>query len=383
MADIDLFVVDDEEIHNLVVDYVEEKLDETLYPGDERKIFLEVMNGFAVTFLTRLNELFNQRFAKYAKGTILDAHGENENCIRLESTKAQATQRFTIGSKLSFNVVIPKGTRVTADNEKYFATDEVAVIYAGSTSVDVKVFAVEGGSSYNGFTVGQINKLVDRVEYISTVSNLDITAGGDDGEPYPEEDDGIGDKHYYERIRLAKSSKSTAGAETTYEYYAKSADASISDVFVNSNEAGTITITVCCENGVIPSEDVLAKVKEACSTKEVRPLGDNVVVTGIEQVPYDIELVYYTTEDEESDAISAIEGANGAIERYNSWQCGEISRAINPDRLRAEILKSDTKAVGANYVEIKSPAYRVLTSTQVAKWSGTMNVTHKTTSPGE
>ena len=381
MADIDLFVVDDEEIHNLVVDYVEENLDETLYPGDERKIFLETMNGFVAVFLTRLNELFNQRFAKYAKGTILDAHGENENCIRLEKTKSQAIQRFTIGSKLSFNVVIPKGTRVTADNEKYFETDEVAVIYAGSTSVDVVVKAVEGGSSYNGFTVGQINKLVDRVEYISTVSNLDITTGGDDGEPYPEEDDGIGDQHYYERIRLAKSSKSTAGAETTYEYYAKSADASISDVFVNSNEAGKITITVCCENGVIPSEDILKKVEEACNSKEVRPLGDKIVVTGIEQVPYDIELVYYTTEDEESDAIAAIEGVNGSIERYNSWQCSEISRAINPDRLRAEILKSDTKTVGANYVEIKSPAYRVLSPTQVAKWSGNMNVTHKTTSP--
>lgn len=382
MANIDLFVVDDEEIHNLVVDYVEENLDETLYPGDERKIFLEVMNGFVVVFLTRLNELFNQRFAKYAKGTILDAHGENENCIRLEKTKSQTTQRFTIDSKLSFNVVIPKGTRVTADNEKYFETDEVAVIYAGSTFIDVVVKATEGGSSYNGFTVGQINKLVDRVEYISTVSNLDITTGGDDGEPYPEEDDGIGDQHYYERIRLAKSSKSTAGAETTYKYYAKSADASISDVYVNSNEAGEITITVCCENGVIPSEDVLKKVEEACNSKEVRPLGDKIVVTGIEQVPYDIELVYYTTEDEESDAITAIEGINGSIERYNAWQCGEISRAINPDRLRAEILKSDTKTVGANYVEITSPAYRVLTSTQVAKWSGNMNVTHKTTSPG-
>ena len=129
------------------------------------------------------------------------------------------------------------------------------------------------------------------------------------------------------------------------------------------------------------NQDILKKVEEACNSKEVRPLGDKIIVTGIEQVPYDIELVYYTTEDEESDAVTAIEGDNGSIERYNAWQCGEISRAINPDRLRAEILKSDTKTVGANYVEIKSPAYRVLSSTQVAKWSGNMNVTHKTTSP--
>ena len=215
MANIDLFVVDDEEIHNLIVDYVEENIDETLYPGDERKIFLEVMQGFLTSFLVKLNELFNQRFAQYAKGSILDAHGENENCERLAATKSQATVRFSIGTRLGLNVVIPKGTRVTADNEKYFATDEVAIIYAGSTYVDTLVSAVEGGSAYNGFTEGQVNKLVDKVEYIATVANLDVTAGGDDGEPYPEVDGGIGDTHYYERIKLSKISKSTAGAENT------------------------------------------------------------------------------------------------------------------------------------------------------------------------
>lgn len=383
MANIDLFVVDDEVIHNEIVDYVEKHLDETLYQGDERKIFLETMHSFIVSFLTSLNEKFNQRFAQYAKGKILDEHGKNENCERLSATKAQATERFSIGAALSFNVVIPKGTRVTADNEKYFATDEVAVIYAGSTYVDVVVSAVEGGSAYNGFTAGQLNKLVDRVEYISTVSNLETTIGGDDGEPYPEVDGGIGDAHYYERIKLSKGSKSTAGAEVMYEYYAKSADASISDVFVDSNqEAGTINITVCCENGVIPSEEILNKVMAVCNAKDVRPLGDKLVVSGIAQETYDIELVYYTTEAEESDTITAIEGEGGAIERYNAWQCGEIGRAINPDRLRAEILKSDTKKVGADYVEITKPVYTTLASNKVAKWSGNMNVTHKTTAPG-
>lgn len=383
MAKIDLFVVDDEEIHNLIVDYVEGKLDETLYQGDERKIFLEVMHGFVVSFLTSLNEKFNQRFAQYAKGQILDEHGKNENCERLAATKAQATERFSIGSALNFNVVIPKGTRVTADNEKYFETDEVAVIYAGSTSVDVIVKAVEGGSSYNGFTSGQLNKLVDRVEYISTVTNLDETAGGDDGEPYPETDGGVGDAHYYERIKLSKSSKSTAGAETLYEYYAKSADVSISDVFVSSDQAaGTINLTVCCKDGAIPTKDILDKVLAACNAKDVRPLGDKLTVSGIAQKSYDIELVYYTTESEEDDTVTAVEGEGGAIERFNAWQCGEIGRAINPDRLRAEILKSDTRLVGANYVEITKPVYTALASNEVAKWSGNMSVTHKTTAPG-
>lgn len=382
MANIDLFVVDDEEIHNLIVDFVEKNLDETLYPGDERKIFLEVMQGFFTSFLIKLNELFNQRFAQYAKGKILDAHGENENCERLTATKSHTTMRFSLNSELGFNVVVPKGTRVTADNEKYFETDEVAVIYAGSTYVDINAYAVEGGSAYNGFTEGQINKLVDKVEYIATVSNTETTVGGDNGEPYPEIDGGVGDANYYERIRLSKSAKSTAGAETLYEYYAKSADASISDVFVSSdNAAGTINLTVCCKDGAIPTEEILNKVLEACNSKEVRPLGDKVEVSGIAQASYDIELIYYTSEDEESDTITAVEGVGGAIERYNAWQSAEIGRAINPDRLRAEILKSDTKTVGADYVEITKPVYTVLGAGKVAKWSGKMTVTHKTTAP--
>lgn len=383
MANIDLFVVDDKEIHNLIVNYVEKELDETLYQGDERKIFMEVMHSFIVVFLTRLNELFNQRFAQYAKGKILDEHGKNENCERLGSTKSQTVERFSLDGALSFNVVIPKGTRVTADNEKYFATDEVAVIYAGATFVDVSVSALEGGSAYNGYIASRITKLVDRVEYISTVTNLTETTGGDDGEPYPEVDGGVGDAHYYERIKLSKSSKSTAGAESLYEYYAKSADASISDVFVNSEqEAGTINLTVCLKDGAVPSQAILDKVLAACSAKDVRPLGDKVTVSGIAQELYDIELTYYTSEAEESDTVAAIEGDGGAIERYNAWQCGEIGRAINPDRLRAEILKSDTRTVGAEYVEITKPIYTVLDSTKVAKWSGKMIVNHKTTAPG-
>lgn len=383
MANIDLFVVDDKEIHNLIVDYVEGELDETLYQGDERKIFMEVMHSFIVVFLTRLNELFNQRFAQYAKGPILDEHGKNDNCERLAATKSQTTERFSLDGILSFNVVIPKGTRVTADNEKYFTTDEVAVIYAGSTFVDVPVSAIEGGSAYNGYTTGQINKLVDRVEYISTVSNLNETTGGDDGEPYPEVDGGVGDAHYYERIQLSKSSKSTAGAESTYIYYAKSADASISDVFPKSDQAaGTIELIVSCKDGTVPTQEILDKVFAACNSKEVRPLNDKLIVSGIAQETYDIELIYYTTEDEENDTILAVEGEGGAIERYNAWQCGEIGRAINPDRLRSEILKSDIKPIGAEYVEITKPVYTVLDSSKIAKWSGNMTVTHKTTTPG-
>ena len=107
MANIDLFVVDDEVIHNKIVDYVEKNIDETLYQGDERKIFLETMHSYIITFLTSLNELFNQRFAQYAKGNILDEHGKNENCERLQD--------------------LINGVR----NVSYYATSQVWSVFSG------------------------------------------------------------------------------------------------------------------------------------------------------------------------------------------------------------------------------------------------------------
>ena len=378
MSKLDLFLIDDQALHDRIVGFLERELNETLYAGDERKIFSEILTKWHVQFLEELNEYFNQRFAQYATGEILDAHGENENCYRLEKQKSTATERFIIGSPLGFNVVIPKGTRVTGDNEKYFATDNVAVIYSGDTYVDTQVSAEYGGSSYNGYSIGQLNKLVDKIEYISEVKNLTETANGDDGEPYPEEDGGVGDEHYYQRIREAKAAKSTAGAEATYKYYAKSADPSISDVQPLTPEPGKVLLVVSCADGAVPSQEILDKVLAICNSKEVRPLNDKVSAIGVSQKTYDIEFTYYIAEGEENATIEEVEGEGGAIDRFNAWQSAEIGKAINPDRLRSEVLKSDTKPVGAERIEITAPVYTELQDGQMAKWSGNMIVVHRT-----
>ena len=116
--------------------------------------------------------------------------------------------------------------------------------------------------------------------------------------------------------------------------------------------------------------------------KEVRPLGDRVTVSGVEPVEYDIEFVYYMPVTEENSVVEFVEADGGAIDKYIAWQSERIGRAINPDRLRADILKSDINPVGAERVEIISPTYQTLASTQIAQWSGKAIVSHEIITDG-
>lgn len=377
MADLDIITTDAQTIYNNTIGSLESELNEPLYPGDERRLFAEAQNAFLTSYQNTANEQFKQRFMQLSSGVVLDAHGESEGCIRLQAQKARALQRFSLSGVQNMNVVIPAGTKVTADGEKYFQTIEVAVIESGKLSIDTIVEAIEGGSDYNGYAVGLLNLLVDQVPYVAKVENLEITSGGDDGEPYPEADGGAGDERYKERIKLYQSTKSTAGAESTYEYYAKSADASIEDIKVSSPNPCEINILVLCKDGKIPDKELLSKVEAAVTAKEVRPLGDRVTVSGVEPVTYDIELVYYMPVAEENSVVEHVEAEGGAIDKYIAWQSEKIGRAINPDRLRGEILKSVVYPIGAERVEIVSPTYQAITSTQIAQWSGVAKISHE------
>lgn len=382
MSDIDILTTDSKEIINDIVGSVETGVNSPLYPGDERRIYTDVIAAIYIQKYNYINEQTRQRFLRYAKAETLDAIGEGVECPRLQPEKSGSVERFHLTNELLSNVVVPAGTRVTGDNSKYFATEQVGIIQAGQTYVDIPIKAVEGGSAYNGFTKGQLNTLVDIVPYIAEVENLTETTGGDDGEPYPlsenhpDGDDGTGDNKYRERIRLALAAISTAGPEYSYEYLAKSADASITDVKVSSPSPGVVKLVVMCEGGATASEDILQKVLEKVSKKRNRPLTDHVIAESVKIQDYDIEFKYYTTPEEENAAVIEVEGEGGAIERYNIWQCAVIGRAINPDRTRSEVLKNENKPVGADRIEIVKPVYTEIPEDTVAKWSGVSTITH-------
>lgn len=226
---------DSSAIYDTIITALENEVNEPLYPGDERRIFGDALVAVIVAVFNQANEACKQKMLQYAKGKVLDALGARYHCERLVPRPAKTVFRFSINEEMQSNIVIPEGTRVTPDNEVYFHTTEAAVLQAGTLYVDVPAESIETGEKYNNYEVGTIQQIVDLVPYIDSVSNIIATHDGDDGEPYPEEDGGVGDDHYRDRIYLAPTALSVAGPSDSYEYYAKSADASIADVAIISD----------------------------------------------------------------------------------------------------------------------------------------------------
>lgn len=358
--------IDDSQIEQIVNQNIENGINETLYPGDERKIFSNALISLLCTVFAYLNERAKQRLLRFAKAETLDYLGERVNCTRLQANHATTLMRYKLQEALNTAVTIPQGSRVTPDGVLYWETTEVATIPIGSTYIDVAAISTEGGLIYNDYPKGAINTQVDIVPYISSVENITITKGGDDGEPYPlsdehpEGDDGTGDDNYRERIRKAPAGFSTAGPSEAYEYFALSADATIEDVKITSEqEAGRVDITATTNGGNVPTAEILEKILNKCSDKSVRPMNDRVFVYGPEQIDYDINIHYYVTEDAEADAVDAIEKTGGAIDKYIEWQRAKISRDINPDKLKALLV-----AAGAKRATITAPVYKDLGITQ-------------------
>lgn len=441
----DFITTNSDELYKKIITSLETSVGESLYPGDERRIFGEGLVAVFVAMFNAMNDAAQQKMLRYARGEVLDALGERVGVERIAATAATTTIRFSVSTAFGSNIVIPQGTRLTGDSKRYFATTTAAILYAGETYVDVEAESTGAGTDYNGISAGAINTMVDAIAYVDTVENITITAGAVD-----EESDGS----LRERILAAPSKLSTAGPIKGYRYWAMTADSTISDVVVTSEQQtlnrtlavsggkafkggssllldtlivyaldgvtkakygedytanydddlltitllaggilasvnevkisiettseGVVRIIPICEGGTLPSDEVISKVYAVCNADDIRPMTDIVKVEPPEIAAFDIELTYYTTTDEESVCIETLERDGGAIDQYIEWQSGAIGRDINPDKLRAFILKPDGDgAVGAVRVSIISPSFVELDETAIAQFSGKKIVSHE------
>lgn len=355
--DVEFVETDTETIAEEMVESYEERYGRKLPQADPMRLLIMWFASIISQERSYINIAAKRNLPRYATGEYLDSLSELfYGVYRYSSTKATTTIRFTLPEALDSPVDIPAGTEITNDGTITFATVEDSQIPAGSLYADVLAECTEEGTVGNGFAAGTIVNAVTPIAYGLTYSNLTTTAGGADDES---------DDDLYVRGRESYEGYSTAGTVGAYLYHVKAHNSSVKDAVVQELDPGQVGVTILLSNG-IPSDAVVAEMQAYLRSDEIRPLGDEVIVSAPTGVNYSVELTWYGPAGNET--ANAVEEA---IESYIEWQSGKLGRRINPDKLIAAVIRA-----GAERVTITYPTAQTLTNTQCAILSGTPDITY-------
>lgn len=216
---------DSSDIVNRIINSYEDITGHTVQPADPERLFIAWVADTIIKICVEQNYTGNQNIPSRAEGENLDALGEWIYALKRKSAQAaKCTMRFNISAAQETAISIPAGTRVSDISQNLvWATTEDALIPIGSTYADVMIQCETVGTIGNGYAVGQIKNLidVDNILYFQSCANTTESDGG------AEEED---DETYFKMMRAVLDSYSTAGAEGSYIYWAKSVSDEIADV---------------------------------------------------------------------------------------------------------------------------------------------------------
>jgi len=322
MADIPSFVNrDPAEIMAETRVQMEALLGRQIMPAQFEQLVLQIICYRETLLLERFNAGMAQMLYQYSVAPLLDYIASLVAVERLPAARAGATVRFNLVPG-HLTVTLPEGTRVaTKDNLHIFETQEDVIIPSSQNSVELLVTAQDPGAGANGYAIGDVNVILDPKAWISSVENITVTGGGSDTET---------DEALRERIRLAPSQYSTAGSRSSYIFHAKSANASIIDVGVDSPVPGTVMVVPLLPKGSDYTQ-VITDVYNTCSAETVRPLTDTVIVTSPTEIHYDIgvNLILYNGTDSETTKTSVY----NALQAYADGQALRLGRDIVRSRI--------------------------------------------------
>lgn len=335
-----------------------------LASGDPVRIWIFAQALRIYTAYQLIDRAAKNNLLKYSRGGYLENLGARIGVTRKEATAARVSQQFSLDPPQPFTVTIPKGTRVSAGGDVFFATIEDAVIAAAATGVEVteecskvEVTAecTEPGTIGNNYVVNQITTLVDPIPYIAGTANITQSQGGSD----QEDDDSL-----RERIFTKPESFSVAGPSGAYEYFVKDCDSSITDVKVVGGN-GKVDVYFILENGELPEEPLREKVAGYLSADTRRPLTDHVNVFRPGTVNYSLHIDYYIKKADQGSIGTIKTAVSRAVNEYIVWQRSKIGRDINPAKLVAMVMNA-----GASRVIVNSPAYTAVGDTELAVITG-------------
>lgn len=314
-----------------------------IYEGDQRYIFISTLAYIISLERARANLAFNQNFLSEAFGIALDQKGIDLNTPRLDANYAEVNCKFTLSKSQSTDYKIPKGTRVsTIDNQMFLTTDDL-IISSGEIEGVVRCRASLAGTMYNNIDLGLINRFVDVLPYLDSVSNINKSSGGTDIED---------DESYRERLKIAEAQYSTAGPVLSYKYWALKSDADISDVLITTPEPGVVEIKPVLKTGELPTETNINRIKDMFDKTKNYPNTTTLRVVIPDTYSFNIDLDYYIRESDKIYEKEIQDKVNQAIEGFITYQKMNINIYLNPDDLRKRILNA-----GAYIVNIKEPVF--------------------------
>lgn len=292
-------IVDDDLAQSLaamIADY-EQRAGKVLQPAHIERLLINTFAYREHLLRQQVNEAYRQQHPRFATGLMLDLCGDDVSTPRLQAQPALTTLRFTAVLSGLEQIAVPKGTRVNA-GQTGFVTTEAALLTAAQSSAEVAAECTETGTIGNGWSVGQINSLAERLHPTIdvAVSNTTVSAGGVEIED---------DEAYRERVLLAPESFSVAGPVGAYQYWARQASPAVVDVHVANDTdgggqpiGGRVAVTVLAKDG-LPNAELIGKIQAALSAEKRRPLCDTVVVKAPTAVDYtlDAELTLFTGTD--------------------------------------------------------------------------------------
>lgn len=329
--------------------------------ADRRTNFAFSFLGVLVQVLELIDASAKQNLLPFATGGFLDnlAAFFGSRAARLAASPATTTLQFTLPIAVSGGSPIPSGTQVSSSSSNLiFATTEVLTIPGGSLSGTVTANCTTTGVAGNYLAVGDIVTLEGWTgSFTPTVTNTEETAGGADIES---------DTAYRIRLFNVTDSYSNAGSYGAYQFFAESADASISSVSVVGPETGLVTpgqvlITVLCQNGVFPNSAVLSNVYNAVNADNIRPLTDQVFVQAPSGVPYSVQVNYWVDNSQSNNVVNIQANVDTAVNNWITNNYLQLGGSINPNTLINAINNA-----GASYVQVVSPVHTLLNNTQVA-----------------
>lgn len=323
-------IVDDDLAQSLaamIADY-EQRAGKVLQPAHIERLLINTFAYREHLLRQQVNEAYRQQHPRFATGLMLDLCGDDVSTPRLQAQPALTTLRFTAVLSGLEQIAVPKGTRVNA-GQTGFVTTEAALLTAAQSSAEVLAECTETGTVGNGWSVGQINSLAERLHPTIdvAVSNATVSAGGVEIED---------DEAYRERVLLAPESFSVAGPVGAYQYWARQASPAVVDVHVANDTdgggqpiGGRVAVTVLAKDG-LPNAELIGKIQAALSAEKRRPLCDTVVVKAPTAVDYtlDAELTLFT-------------GTDARTAKAAAEQAWAVYEAVRRSRLGLDIVPLD------------------------------------------